>query len=64
MEKNSIWLPLVASVGIGAATFYSMTNQQQNVGQALQQAAPFFSSKQKSATSKEDPETLGPFGMS
>ncbi len=42
MEKNSIWLPLVASVGIGAATFYSMTNQQQNVGQALQQAAPFF----------------------
>lgn len=41
MEKNSIWLPLVASVGIGAATFYSMTNQQQNVGQALQQAAPF-----------------------
>ncbi|GGP14266.1 hypothetical protein [Oceanobacillus neutriphilus] len=64
MEKNSIWLPLVASVGIGAATFYSMTSQQQNVGQALQQAAPFFSSKQKSNSAKKDPETLGPFGMS
>lgn len=64
MEKNSIWLPLVASVGIGAATFYSMTNQQQNVGQALQQAAPFFSSKQKPASGNKETETLGPFGMS
>ena len=64
MEKNSIWLPLVASVGIGAATFYSMTNQQQNVGQALQQAAPFFSSKQKSGSGNKESETLGPFGMS
>ncbi|MFD1066820.1 hypothetical protein [Oceanobacillus locisalsi] len=64
MEKNAIWLPLVASVGIGAATFYSMTSQQQNVGQALQQAAPFFSSKQNAASGKKDAETLGPFGMS
>ncbi|WP_152657217.1 hypothetical protein [Oceanobacillus sp. CFH 90083] len=64
MEKNSIWIPLVASVGIGAATFYSMTNQHQNVGQALQQAAPFFSSKPNASSGKKDSESLGPFGMS
>ncbi|GIO24989.1 hypothetical protein [Oceanobacillus sp. J11TS1] len=65
MEKNSIWIPLIASVGVGAATFYSMTSQQQNLGQALQQAAPFFSSKQNQSAGKDDGSgKLGPFGMS
>lgn len=64
MEKNSIWLPLVASVGIGAATFYSMTNQQQNVGRALQQAAPFSAPNKNRGSGNKETETLGPFGMS
>ncbi|WP_218144019.1 hypothetical protein [Lentibacillus persicus] len=42
-NNNSMWLPLIASVGVGAATYYSMTRNNQNFGQAIQQAAPLVS---------------------
>lgn len=43
MKRNGIWLPLIASIGVGAATFYSMSkNNQGNQGidQMMQQFVP------------------------
>ena len=43
MQKNEVWLPLIASVGVGAATFYTMTKNNQGMGQTMQQMVPFIS---------------------
>ena len=40
MQNNGVWIPLIASVGVGAATFYSMTKHNQNLGQTMQQMIP------------------------
>lgn len=43
MQKSGIWLPLIASIGIGAATFYTMSRNNQNLGQTMQKVIPFVS---------------------
>jgi len=43
MQKNGIWLPLIASVGVGAAAFFTMTRNNQGIGQAIQKIVPFVS---------------------
>ncbi len=43
MQKNQIWLPLIASVGVGAATYYTMTKNNQNFSQTMQKMVPFVS---------------------
>lgn len=43
MQKNGMWIPLIASVGVGAATFYTMTKNNQGMGQTMQQMVPFIS---------------------
>jgi hypothetical protein len=39
MQKQQVWLPLLASAGIGAAAYYSMT-QGQGMGKTVQQFVP------------------------
>lgn len=53
MQKNGLWLPLIASVGVGAATFYTMTRNNENIGDAIQKVAPFVS--QLNGDSSESP---------
>ncbi|MDY0408738.1 hypothetical protein [Paracerasibacillus soli] len=55
MKNNGVWLPLIASVGVGAATYYTMTKNNQGVGQTLQKMIPFVS--QMSGGSSETPNT-------
>ncbi|WP_197431759.1 hypothetical protein [Lentibacillus sp. JNUCC-1] len=43
MQKKGMWLPIVASVGVGAATFYTMTKNNQNLGQTVSKMMPFVS---------------------
>lgn len=43
MQKNSIWLPLIASVGVGAATFYTMTQNNMSIGQTMEKVMPMLS---------------------
>lgn len=59
--KNGIWIPLIASVGVGAATFYSMTKNNQTVGQTVQKMIPFVS--QMGGGGGQSGQ-LGPHGMS
>ncbi|MFD1851164.1 hypothetical protein [Oceanobacillus bengalensis] len=42
MQKNQMWLPLLASVGVGAATYYTMTRNNQSLGQTVQKVMPFM----------------------
>lgn len=57
-----MWLPIIASVGVGAATFYTMTKNDQNIGQAMQKMIPFVS--QMGGDTSENAQKLGPYGMS
>lgn len=62
-----MWLPLLASIGVGAATFYSMNKNNsgnQGLNQAMQQFMPGGQATGKSKNSDSDSETFGPFGMS
>lgn len=43
MQKNGMWLPVIASIGVGAATYYSMTKNNQNIGQTMQNMVPLVS---------------------
>lgn len=40
MNKQN-WLPIIASVGVGAATYFTMTKNNQNLGQTVQKVLPF-----------------------
>ncbi|HEU5139335.1 MAG TPA: hypothetical protein VFT51_05130 [Bacillales bacterium] len=44
MRQKGMWLPLMASVGIGAAAYYSMTKNGRSMGKTMQQMVPFVSS--------------------
>lgn len=65
-----MWLPIIASVGVGAATFYTMTKHDQNIGQAMQQMIPFVSQMSGDTNANSHGDTggnaqkLGPYGMS
>lgn len=44
MQQQNAWIPVMASLGIGAAAYYTMTKGGRGVGSTLQQAAvPFLS---------------------
>lgn len=43
MNNNNIWVPLLASVGVGAATYYTMTRHNQGFGQTMQKMLPIVS---------------------
>ncbi|MBP1968942.1 hypothetical protein J2Z83_001036 [Virgibacillus natechei] len=40
MQNNGMIIPIIASVGVGAATYYAMTQNNQNFGQAMQKMIP------------------------
>ncbi|ASN04935.1 hypothetical protein [Virgibacillus necropolis] len=66
MEKNAMLVPLLASVGVGAATYYTMTKNNQSLGQTMQQMVPLVSQMGGSSrnSGSSDKQTLGPYGMS
>ncbi len=64
MERNNNWIPLLASVGIGAATFYSMKRSNRDLGQTVQKMLPLVSQISNMNMEQTDSQTLGPHGMS
>lgn len=62
MKRNGIWLPLIASIGVGAATYYSMSRNNQGISQVMQQFMPGLSGNNTNSSNKSG--MLGPFGMS
>lgn len=43
MQRNNIWLPLIASIGVGAATFYTISKNNESIGQTIQKVVPLLS---------------------
>lgn len=43
MQTKGMMIPLITSVGVGAATYYSMTKNQQNFGQTMEKMVPLVS---------------------
>lgn len=38
-----MWIPLIASVGVGAATYYTLSKKNQTIGQTMEKVLPFVS---------------------
>ncbi len=70
-KKTELILPLLASIGVGAVTFYSMSKNNNSLAKTAQEVAPILSTMTDQSTSssnqqsaQQDAQTLGPHGMS
>lgn len=43
MGKNNIWFPLFASIGVGAATYYTISKKNKTIEQTMKKVAPLVS---------------------
>lgn len=57
-----MWLPLLTSIGVGAATYYTISKNNHSIGQTVQKVLPFVS--EMSTGRNSDSGNLGPHGMS
>lgn len=46
-----MWIPLIASVGVGAATYYTLSKKNQTIGQTMEKVLPFVSEMSSGNTS-------------
>lgn len=60
MDKGNMWLPLAASVGVGVATYYTVSKNHQSIGQTMQKVLPIVSQM----SSDESSQQSRPQGMS
>lgn len=73
MNKSDMWITLLASVGVGAAAYYTISKSNKPVDKAIESVMPMFSGmnsnqgsqgNQGNQSSHNDTQTLGPHGMS
>ncbi|HZW68360.1 MAG TPA: hypothetical protein VFF20_07120 [Pseudogracilibacillus sp.] len=64
MKKSDLIVPLLTSLGIGAATFYTMSKNNNSVSKTVENVAPILSNLNGDSSEHEEKETLGPHGMS
>lgn len=68
MKKSEIWLAILASIGVGAATFYKMAKDNDSVQQTMENILPSLSNTLSDESQKDkqnsDTQSLGPHGMS
>lgn len=43
MDKSDMWLPILASVGVGIATYYTVSKNHQSIGRTVQKVLPIVS---------------------
>ncbi|WP_407272897.1 hypothetical protein [Radiobacillus sp. PE A8.2] len=60
MAKQRAWVPMLASVGIGAAAYYSMTKGK-SMGKTAAQFAPFISSMGQQANQANEASDTNEF---
>jgi len=63
MEKNKMLLPLLASLGVGAATYYTVSKNNHNLEKTIKNVLPLVS-QQMSGESGRQTEQIGPHEMS
>lgn len=70
MNKSDMWLTLLASAGVGAAAYYTISKSNQPVDKAIESVVPMLSNmsgnqnNSSNQHSENDTQTLGPHGMS
>ncbi len=70
MNKSDMWITLLASVGVGAAAYYTISKSNKPVDKAIESVMPMFSGmssnqgSQGNQSNHNDTQTLGPHGMS
>jgi len=53
MQKSDIWLPLIASIGVGAATFYTMSRSDKPISKAVENVSPILSNMTSNQNSQQ-----------
>lgn len=48
-----MWIPLIASVGVGAAAYYTLSKQNHTIGQTMEKVLPFVSEMNSSNQSDQ-----------
>lgn len=72
MNKSDMWLTLLASIGVGAAAYYSISKSNKPIEKAIENITPMLTNTQASAQKSthsmsnhyERDTTMGPHGMS
>jgi len=64
LKKSDLILPLLASIGVGAATFYTMSKNNNSLTKTVENVAPMLSNMTGQSSQNNESETLGPHGMS
>lgn len=72
MKNANMWLTILASVGVGAAAYYSMSKSDQPMSKAMESVAPMLTNMTNSNSGGENNKIgdgsnsgiLGPHGMS
>ena len=61
-----MWIALLASVGVGAATYYTISKSNNPINKAVQSVAPMLTglTTMNNNNQSDQTEQLGPFGMS
>lgn len=59
-----MWLAILASVGVGAATFYTMSKSNAPLSNSLKNITPMLSNMTNQNSSNTDSGSLGQNGMS
>lgn len=64
LNKSNMWLPILASIGVGAATFYTMSKGNAPISKAMQTVAPMLSNMTNNSNDNSGTGQLGQHGMS
>ena len=70
MKKSDMWLTLLASVGVGAAAYYTISKSDKPMSKAVESVAPMLSGVTNNNTNFNNSNNnsgsgqLGPHGMS
>jgi len=71
MKKSDMWITLLASIGVGAAAYYTMSKSDKPMSKAVESVAPMLSgitnsnnNTNSSSNTNNNTEQLGPHGMS
>lgn len=66
LKKSELILPLLASIGVGAATFYTMSKNNGSISKTVENVAPLLSNLSNESNQNKNSESgsLGQHGMS
>jgi len=56
MDRNNIWIPLITSVSVGAATFYAMSKNKKQMSKTAAELTPILTEMVSNENNSEENE--------